>query len=223
MNEDRIETLIAAARPRRPSDDPAVLAALDELRISAVPRRHRRRMRVAVTAAVAAAALIATTGAGVVLGARTGWFTPKSSEQDTSEWLNSGATGFSSVVDSLAPTYIVYPSDATAKGAAAWIVESETRTGGLIQETGIRRDYEIFAQCSWIRTLKAPDSDSALRSQATDVLARSASWPALVATDGGGVAEAVRTLVSDARAGDDGGVVAQAEILCPAELLGSKR
>ncbi|MFT4229456.1 MAG: hypothetical protein QM602_04125, partial [Microbacterium sp.] len=156
MDEVEVERLIRDARPAPPTRDPATLASLDQL-TAAVARRSGRRVRDSVRhggrRAVIAFALVgvlgATTAAAAVVAARTGWFTAVTSEQDGTEWLDTGGTDYSSVVAHLAPDYLDYPSGLTDSDAATWVVGVTKITGGLVQETGVVRSYETYALCTW--------------------------------------------------------------------------
>jgi hypothetical protein len=64
--------------------------------------------------------------------------------------------------------------------------------------------YEIVVRCLWLREWSEGYSaaDEGARSAAVGVLKQSLSWPATVATDGGGVVEHMTTVVAAAESGD---------------------
>ncbi|MFT4030554.1 MAG: hypothetical protein QM675_11825 [Protaetiibacter sp.] len=229
MDDLEVEGLIRGARPVPPTRDPATLASLDQM-TAAVARKSgyrvrdsvRRGSREAVIAVALVGVLGATTAAAAVVVARTGWFTAVTSEQDGTEWLDTGGTDYSSVVADLAPDYLAYPAGLTASDAASWVVGATKITGGLVQETGVVRSYETYALCTWTETWLAAAPGSATRESAADHLTDAADWPALTVTDGGGVLDAVRALGRAARDGDAAGVEAQSAVVCPSGLLGDR-
>lgn len=227
MDDLKLERLILGARPISPTRNPATLASLDQL-TSEVARKSGYRVRDVVRhrggrvvlAVALAFTLGATTAAAAMVVARTGWFTDVSSEQDETEWLNTGGTDYSTVVSELAPAYLSYPAGQTEADAAAWVVGATRMTGGLVQETGVIRGYETYALCSWTDVWLDVAPSGAERSDATGILTAAAGWPALTATDGGGVMGAVRALGQAARNGDSAGVESQSAFVCPIGLLG---
>lgn len=224
MRDDEIERIITTARPMRPTEDPAVLAALDELQVAVIRRRRlrwRRHLRVGVVAAVASVTVLATAAAALVL-ARTGWFTEPSTEQDSSEWLNTAASDYPGLVESLAPDYVTYPDGLSEKDASVWVADATSRSGGLVQEISVVRGYESFGQCTWVNVWRAAAPEDPVRAESIERLTESAGWPAFVATDGGGQVEAVQALVASALDNDEAGVALQSQILCPPELLEGK-
>ncbi|KNH16296.1 hypothetical protein ACU18_14155 [Arthrobacter sp. ZBG10] len=64
--------------------------------------------------------------------------------------------------------------------------------------------YEGVVRCLWLREWSEGYSaaDAGARSKAVGVLRQSLSWPATVATDGGGVVEHMTTVVAAAELGD---------------------
>jgi hypothetical protein len=64
--------------------------------------------------------------------------------------------------------------------------------------------YEGVVRCLWLREWAEGHSvaDAGVRSKAVGVLRQSLSWPATVATDGGGVVEHMTTVVAAAESGD---------------------
>lgn len=221
MEQDDVERSIAEARPAYPTDHPAVLAALDELQVAAFRRRRLRwhgRLRTGVLVGIASVTVV-TTVAAAALVARTGWFTDPTTEQNSSEWLQVGASDYPAVVESLAPEHVSYPEGVMARDAAAWVMESTMTTGGLVQEVSVIRGYETFGQCSWVRVWMSAPPGAAVRDEAATRLAEVASWPAFIETDGGGQVDAAVALADAARAGDEEQVAVQGQILCPPGLL----
>lgn len=222
---DELEALVLAARPAAPTASSGVLAALDELQETTRSQAMRwtpwRRLRRAQRA-FAVVAVLAVTGTGVataaVISARTGWFTAATSEQDTTEWLNTDAGDFPGVVASLAPSYLTYPAGSNRAQAQRWVTSMSKGSGGLTQQTSVVRGYETFAQCGWVRAWQAASTPQ-LAKQASEQLAASASWPAFAATDGGGVVQAMQAMAAAARRGDKPGVATYAAIVCPEGLI----
>jgi hypothetical protein len=96
----------------------------------------------------------------------------------------------------------------------------------LISNLGIRREYEYGAQCAWLQEWMTADSkhDLGQRNFATAVYKQSATWPAIVATDGGGVAAHISDVAAQAEAGNRNAVEREySEAACAPVLDGVLR
>ena len=179
------------------------------------PRRRRRPVRVA--ALLAAVLLVpATVGLAYQAGSRTGWFgNPAFSEEDGSEWLRTDAPDFAAVVTSLRPA-LPLPVGASWTAEIDYEVTEDRREPGLIQETGVRRNFESYARCAWFASWLAATERGEPRgaAQAAKVVARSAVWPVTAATDGGGVVDHLRAIAAAARRGDVAPVRAEFRTNC---------
>lgn len=76
--------------------------------------------------------------------------------------------------------------------------------GALTQEVGFRRQFEVAVYDAWLREwFRAHRAgDAAAESAAIEVLQAAPKWPALVATDGGGITAVMQTFADRLAAGD---------------------
>ncbi len=191
-----------------------------------VASKPRAKRRLAVAGGVCAALLTIGVPAGAVASgylAQTGWFgspnpgNPEgtetiSTESDDSEWIDFGAADYVEFAASLWPEYAdLPPGYQTDEFAAAIAQRSVEATGwepGLRQITSIVAEFEQSARCAWRAEWLAADAagDPARQKTAVDVLRDAASWPATVATDGGGIVDGELDVADAAAAGDRAGV-----------------
>jgi hypothetical protein len=197
----------------------ATVAALARTIATGEPARPRSRRRFALRVAAIAVAAIAIPVASAVgygISAHTGLFgSPGMTENDTTEWLRTDAPDFGRVAARLVPN-LPLPAGASWRDE----VRNEVRIGrsapGLVQVTGVRSDFEAYARCSWVQAwVNAYLRDDAAKAAHTAaVIARSADWPALAATDGGGTRAHVRALATAARHGDVGHLRTELALNC---------
>lgn len=122
----------------------------------------------------------------------------------------------------LAPDYLSYPQGDAAADATSWVVDTTGGSGGLVQEIGVRRSFEIYSLCTWTGTWLDPSASGTEHDEAVVQITGAADWPALTATDGGGVVDAVRALGTAAQSQDRAGALVQAQRLCPQQLVGEE-
>lgn len=226
---DSLDSLLRAADPlvlraeRRPDPD-TFLQALDRRdEVPSTTKDPRRRRRVAVLwitlglAAGVGIAAPAAAGVGSFL-ARTGTYPPapnSSSETQTevvpdSEWIDATARDYVdyalTVYDTSLPLPDRYVAEDVAKRVAVHQFEVAAEYGvPVVQQTiGLKRAYESAVRCVWISNwqVAAKSGDRTEQQRSADVMAESATWPATVATDGGGVVDALRSEADGARRGD---------------------
>lgn len=188
----------------------------------------RRRRRLLIPAAITAALLggVAATGAVPALAetvrhlaAETGVFgdglgshgAPSGkhySEMDDSEWIDLSAHDFPTYAERLMPAYITLPAAVSRQRFASDIAhglagDGGTGRGAVMQVSGIRRFFEADAACVWYSTWQgaARDGDRALARQAAAQYDAAASWPEIVASDGGGVVASMHRVHALAAAG----------------------
>lgn len=217
MNTDPLADF-AAADPARDVSLPAA----DVRRIVRAATAHPRRRRwILPVAAIAVVCAVGIPGAAVASGylARTGWFgsphpgspegtRPIGTEADGSEWIDTSAVDYGDYAVTLWPAYAPVPAGydttAFARAIAADGVE------GLRQVTGIRSEFEQNARCAWRAEWLDADAlgEAERAATAAQTLTAAATWPATVATDGGGIVDVERALAAAATAGDRAGVEA---------------
>lgn len=191
--------------------DPESLALL--LRETKAPAVRRRNFRRVVFAGVLAAVLAFGAATPAVAGvvnhflAQTGWVgaspnPPKadviktqnsegSTEADRSEWIDVTASDFVPFSVSVFPSEITLPPAYSIDKFASVVAAAQKQSfpgGGVIQVTGIQANYETVARCVWIAEWLAADErhDAVSAADAAKTLTASATWPATVASDGGG-------------------------------------
>ncbi|KPM53404.1 hypothetical protein ACG83_22055 [Frankia sp. R43] len=199
------------ARTPGAATDPIATEPIGAGRIGA--GRIGARERRVVVAALVAVALLGTAAFtfGNDLIARTGMFgSPGMTENDTSEWLNTGAPDFRKVMESLQPADIPLPAGRSWQPVIEQQVANGQREPGLMQVTGVRSTFALYAVCvwygEWIAGRQADDSGRVGR--ALEVMSGTASWPIFVAIDGGGIRDSLRA-AADAAARGDGTLVRQ--------------
>jgi len=223
-------------------DPLAALAAADPARdVSVSPQRARglvraattqppRRRWIVPTVAVMAALAVGIPATAVASGylARTGWFgspnpgspegtRPIGTEADGSEWIDTSAADYGDYAVTLWPSSVPLPPGYDVGSFARAIAADAPE--GLRQVTGIRSEFEQNARCAWREEWLDADAvgDAARAAVAAQTLTDGATWPATVATDGGGIVDGEKELAAAATAGDRAGVEA-ADAWC-ADLL----
>ncbi len=198
------------ARPDGPTERPARSGRPQRLGLMSVraPGDHSARRRVAV-AGLAAAALLGTAAFtfGDELAARTGLFgSPGMTENDTSEWLNTGASDFREAMESLRPADIPLPAGRSWQPVIDREVANGQRERALMQVTGVRATFASYAICVWDGEWLAARGagDSARAGRAVGVMRGMPAWPIIVAVDGGGVRDYLRDTAEAAARGDEG-------------------
>jgi hypothetical protein len=227
------------------SADPALGQELDRARVARVlveataTSRSRRRpgWRVWFGAIIVAALGVAGLTPAVATGvhhflSETGWFgdpnppqtsiapdsAGPSTEQDSSEYIDTGRSDFVAYAVSVFPSYITLPRGyTTAQFATSVATAIRPPARGFMQKTGIVDDFETYARCTWMSEwMSADDAHSPSRlAAAAAVLTNSATWPATVSTDGGGIVAGFETVAHAAAAGNRGPVAHEYTLNCP--------
>jgi hypothetical protein len=80
----------------------------------------------------------------------------------------------------------------------------------------LRRHFESVTQCVWMEEWLRLDAtgEPTAASHAAEVLSESATWPATVATDGGGVVDSLKRVASAAKAGVRAPVQEEVDVNC---------
>ncbi|MBA4247395.1 MAG: hypothetical protein C0444_03755 [Microbacterium sp.] len=206
-----------------------------------------------IIVAIGAAVVIPVGASATGFAAFTGWFgspnppetvieesgsTRSSSEADSSEWLDVLSDDFIEAATQLMPPYITLPEGTDRQQFARVVAESMRNAtvtgpdaetvgefGALMQTTGVVATYELHAQCAWrAEWIDAFDNSEQQRTElATQALTNSATWPATVATDGGGVVANEQRLAAAAEAGDRTTVATEGLRNCPAVAFSAGR
>lgn len=183
----------------------AVLAEASQDR--PLSRAPRKAVVVAIVGAlvVGGAALPSAADELETFLAQTGWDPPTSSEIIAgSEWIDPSAPDFPDYVRATFWTDATLPPGMNHDALIEWIIELKTANPGIQQEVGIRRYYEVVAQCGWMsewnQAMRRGD-DNAARIAAAQLEAAN-SWRGLVTTDGGGIMERYREVADAAAAGN---------------------
>ena len=218
-----LDRLLRTADPGLGPDVTALVDEIGQAVMVAYPvrstARRGRRWSVAAVVGVVVALLTATTAVAytAVVSARTGEYgRAGNTENDTSEWLRSDGDDFRTVVEELRPTEVPLPAGFSYAADLDAFVESTTDEPVRIQVTGVRSSYAYWAVCAWEREWLAARAvgDEPRRAAATAILRDAPSWPLLVATDGGGVIDHLRTVAEAAEREDQEPVRRDVEVNC---------
>lgn len=171
-------------------------------------RARRRSVRAAAVwgAATAALAVGAVTAGPAVAHsvqtflAQSGWTSWGTEVVEGSEFIDTSAPDLAEYVDTIYPADLPLAPGQTREGVISTVVSLQSP--GLRQEVGLRRDIERQIRLGWLEEwIDAYQVvDSGRMASAATVLLDSATWPAFVATDGGGVVavdKAFMTAVAD--------------------------
>jgi hypothetical protein len=197
LGEPRVRAAVAAV-----AEEAACVGTLVRGVQVAQARRNRRTRRAVLAGAVASAVVLAGGGAAAAgwVDLHTGFFgSPRDTEGDTSEYLDTRSPEIPGLLRDYAKQTPLAPG-ATLDP----LMESIAANPGLQQEAGLRGSVALFSACTWeIHWLAAFRSgDKAAQEQALVVLRQIPTWPALVAVDGDRVAHDA-SLRAEAAAGGD--------------------
>ncbi len=184
-------------------------------RLLAATRREatrRRRIRAGVIAgvlsfAVAGAGLAGPAAADAVRHflAQSEWH-PKAGGEvlPNSEWVNVDAPDLRDYINSVYETFLPLAPGQTRGSVVDAEVKVWAGETGVTQEVGLRSDMEQTVYSGWICEWVAADDahDPARKSAAAKVIAQAPTWPATIATDGGGVTDSMRLVSQGISAGD---------------------
>ena len=227
IDDDLVLNALAEADPARGlgvTDEAARRLVRASLRAGVGTGRPRQRLAALIVGVVAVLG-VGVPGVALAAGylAQTGWFgspnpgspdgtEPIGTEADASEWVDVMAPDYVDFAVSVWPDYATLPPGYDTASFAAAIsrayVASEAAQndglGSLRQVTGIRSEFEQFARCAWrAEWLNANDAgDASRQSAAAGTLVGAATWPATVASDGGGIVDEERAVGDAASSGD---------------------
>ena len=159
---------------------------------------RRRLLRTRVTAVVAAGVILvsgavaAPAAANIVQRflAQSPWSPAAGGEiLPQSEWVNTGAPDLTEYISSVYPDWLPLAPGQTRDSVISQMSAQSAANPGLTQEVSLRRSLELTVYVGWLgEWLSAHDAGDIDRMDAAAAVLQDApSWPALVATDGGGV------------------------------------
>jgi len=125
-----------------------------------------------------------------------------------SEWIDLGAPDLREYVESIYPEYVVLAPGQTREGAIDVVVNMWAQRNGETQAVGLQRTVETLAFCGWTNEwISAREDDDPGRAQtAAEMMLLTTTWPAVIATDGGGIVEDQLSYANAALAGNRAGV-----------------
>lgn len=125
-----------------------------------------------------------------------------------SEWIDLSAADLREYIASIFPDDLPIAPNQTREGLIDGAFEMHEATNTITQEVGIRRSLEVLSYCGWALELRdaATAGDGDRYDRAASTLLDAADWPALVATDGGGITDRLRDAGEAAVRGDRGSV-----------------
>ncbi|MEV6305542.1 hypothetical protein AB0M02_39430 [Actinoplanes sp. NPDC051861] len=203
--DEELDRLLRVADPV-PGGVPGTSRLLERLAEEVTRGRRRRHTRRFLVGSVAA--LLSLTAGGVAFGdsisAYTGWFGPRTSESDESEWLRTDAPDYRQAVERLVPSGIPLPADYSWAPRTDMFVEQGREQPSLKQATGIRGEFALYAQCTWrLEWMSAHRlGDAGRADHAVRALREAPGWAELAAIDGGGVRDGIRQVAEAAARGD---------------------
>lgn len=184
--------------------EPVAPAVLDAL-ANAAHREGRSSRRHRLVAGVLSGLLVL--GGGIVAGpaaadvarrflAQANWFPSAGGEiLADSEWVDTSAGDLRAYVESIYPEWLELAPSQTRGSVLDGVVAISAANPGLTQEVGLRRMIETDAYCGWaVELIQAHRADDDARyDNAAAIVLAAADWPAIVATDGGGISDRLRT------------------------------
>ena len=120
------------------------------------------------------------------------------------EFIDSTAADLPEYVASVYPTWLPLTSSMTRDSVTQQVVSTLQAAPGDHQALAVQKEFEKQAYCAWIDVWLSANAagDLALQGQATAVMEDEPTWPARVATDGGGIVEDQKAYAAAAVAGD---------------------
>lgn len=235
MNHDRLDDLIASLAPVTDSqiaglaERPVVRALCLDITTTAViersgtqdertGHRRRRKLRVGVVALVATVGLGATSAAvAFVVQARTGLFGGgPGTEEGSGEFIQLDAPGAAAIIDEIGSRVPLPPGHDFAEWKMLNLRRAEDGYGVVMTTSGIESSLQYVAACQWTGYWLEGygTNDGGQMSRAQKMLDDIPTWPALVASDGGGVMEMLRRRAEGARTANPGLFMQEYQLNC---------
>lgn len=212
ITDDELDARLARGRIHvRDGNLPAPVVSLliSETRVAA----RSKMLRTRVTAVTAAGAIVLC---GIVAGPATADTVQKFLAQTvlnpatddvaspSDEWIDTAASDFSDYVASVYPQWLPLAPGQTRQGLIASVADQLASTPALTQEVSVKRSFENAVYVGWMGEWIAANDvgDQSRMDAAIAVLELAPTWPAVAATDGGGVATLMAGFVAEMAMGD---------------------
>ena len=199
MNDADIDRRLRAADCAHAIDG----GTLDALAVAA--QREGRTSRRRRLTAIGLSALVVIGGGAVAAPAaadavrqflaQSDWFPAAGGEiLPDSEWIDTGQPDLRAYLDTVSTDGVELAPGEDRDALLDAVAESHAANPGLTQEVGLRRSIEVRAYCGWaVELIDAQRvGDDAGYDRAAAVVLGAAEWPALLATDGGGITDRLR-------------------------------
>ncbi|WP_129590350.1 hypothetical protein [Cryobacterium aureum] len=120
------------------------------------------------------------------------------------EMIDTAAFDFPEYAASIYPLWLPLAPGQTQQGVIAQVVAQQMATPALTTELNVRRSFETVVYTAWMgEWIAAHDAgDEARMAAAIAVLEDTPTWPAIVATDGGGITNLMAGFVAEMADGD---------------------
>ena len=209
---ERRLALLDPARSNPARSNPAVEDSLDRLLSEVrVPRRRRPRHLKLVSALIVGGVIVAGAGALPAAAAFRAFLAQAVADPPgagtevipDSDWIDTRAPDIDEFVASRFPESLPLPGGVEPHDVVTTVAFSINRMNGITQEIGVDRAYESYIYCRWVDVWLTSDAggDTGGRDYAAQIMLDATTWPAVVATDGGGIVE---SQIAFARAAADG-------------------
>ena len=119
-------------------------------------------------------------------------------------WLDTNASDIEMFVASRYPEELPLPGGVAPEDVMHTVAFSISQMGGVTQEIAVDQAYESYVYCRWVDVWLTTDDSGDIdgRNFAAGVMSDAASWPAVVATDGGGVVDQLNSFADAAAEGE---------------------
>lgn len=208
---DDLDRRLGAADPARPVA-PHVLDALSAEAHREGRFSRRRRLTIIGLSSllvIGGGAVAAPAAADVVRAflAQADWFPAAGGEVlADSEWVDTSQRDLRAYLDTVYPVWLELAPGQDREGILDAVAADSAANPGLTQEVSLRRMIETRAYCGW--AVELADAHAAGDERRYDAAAAAvlsaADWPAIVATDGGGIADRLHEVGSAAVDGEHG-------------------
>lgn len=198
ITDEELSARLISAQLETPVMREATAAALVAAARVAGGGKKRRSFRLTVIASLAAAVIAVPTAAYAIkmFEAQTGRFVEAGQTENVAgdEFVDFGASDLPEYVAAMAPTELPVPDGFAWDRTIERVTEIVTAPGAEGTRSLILRTYEHQVWVAWIdEWVAAHDAGDLARERAAIAAMRQAEdWPALNATDGGGIIESMR-------------------------------
>lgn len=208
-DEELARRLDHAAAPARRMTAPtnAVALLVSDTRRKAESTSLRRKITTGVVAGSVVVGLAASPAAAEAIRqflAQSDWTSEGTEVIEGSEFVDTSASDLGAYIEWIYPEWLPLAPGQTESGVIEQVRSGLAANPGLQQEVGIRRQLEHAVYVGWIDEWIDADAagDADRRAAALAILAEAPTWPAFVATDGGGVTYIMAGYAAEIAAGD---------------------